>query len=482
MGLCGCMCRVCLCLLALPLLLICSVCIPEVELAYIRFVETYTIGVPPLRLLLLILGQVPRIWEHGPLGVGPVWNPRLIYAVDGYKTGGLLPFPNPENFTRGYMLARVSYEKVRAVHHNPHLKRDGKRFIGVETAKVPKGYFSEGVLPTLLQMNTDDPLRYAHRDLLSAAMPSIAQHFEPPEFKPLPDISPIDLVQDISWHLKIPFPKVVSTMVQNIFAYTFFRHAFGVELSNDELPLLREWLGVPGKLFLGIVSEAGGKHCQGLAKVFEDKVAASEWGRQFMEEAESRGLNGIERLRKTVFEFSFAGFGGDGPGGALATMKMLRFIQKSPEKYVPLFKKDPEAFVLEVIRTQGGGGAGVNPWVVEKTQSYKLGTGNVLTEYAGHYGATIALHANHDPSVFGGPSADQQYAMTFIPGRENADRMLTFVGELREIRKCPNVTGCDAAPRFCLGTFMLQRIMKQIGFYYIQGLEDQLGRREHEEM
>lgn len=27
------------------------------------------------------------------------------------------------------------------------------------------------------------------------------------------------------------------------------------------------------------------------------------------------GLNGIERLRKTVFEFSFAGFGGDGPGG-----------------------------------------------------------------------------------------------------------------------------------------------------------------------
>ena len=39
----------------------------------------------------------------------------------------------------------------------------------------------------------------AQGDLLSAAMPSIAQHFEPPEFKPLPDISPIDLVQDISW-------------------------------------------------------------------------------------------------------------------------------------------------------------------------------------------------------------------------------------------------------------------------------------------
>ena len=27
----------------------------------------------------------------------------------------------------------------------------------------------------------------------------------------------------------------------------------------------------------------------------------------------------------------------------------VRFIQKSPEKYVPLFKKDPEAFVLEAM-------------------------------------------------------------------------------------------------------------------------------------
>ena len=28
------------------------------------------------------------------------------------------------------------------------------------------------------------------------------------------------------------------------------------------------------------------------------------------------GMNGPERLRKTLFELSFAGFGGDGPGGA----------------------------------------------------------------------------------------------------------------------------------------------------------------------
>jgi len=38
--------------------------------------------------------------------------------------------PNPENFTRGYMLARVSHEKVRAVHHNPHLGDDLGKFRG----------------------------------------------------------------------------------------------------------------------------------------------------------------------------------------------------------------------------------------------------------------------------------------------------------------------------------------------------------------
>ena len=62
-------------------------------------------------------------------------------------------------------------------------------------------------------------------------------------------------------------------------------------------------------------------------------------------------MNGPERLRKTLFELSFAGFGGDGPGGAqfdvevarefkphilfagaLATFKLLRHTMG----YVPL--------------------------------------------------------------------------------------------------------------------------------------------------
>jgi hypothetical protein len=66
-------------------------------------------------------------------------------------------------------------------------------------------------------------------------------------------------------------------------------------------------------------------------------------------------------------------------------------------------------------------------------------------------------------------------AMTFIPGRENADRMLTFVGELREIRKCNLVcrtkTCCiNLQDRLCffLGVSMLS--VSEFSFMRLQQL------------
>mmetsp|Transcript_41950 Transcript_41950/g.99942 ORF Transcript_41950/g.99942 Transcript_41950/m.99942 type:complete len:479 (+) Transcript_41950:52-1488(+) len=475
---CGCFCRLVVLLLTALALLFGCLCVPQVERAYIKFVDTYTYGVPLAHLALVVLGQVPRIWQvGGPLGVGPVWNPWLVDATDAYSKGdGLMLFPNPDNIASSYMLARVTHEKVREVHHNPTAKRDISKFISVETATSPPGYFADGVLPTLLQLNTDDPKRYAHRDLLSATMPSIAQSPDHvPGFQAPPGVSAQDLVRDISLHLWLPL-KMVTNLVQDVFAFNFFRHAFEVDLSHEELQMLKEWLSVHSRIIVGLSSISGGKRCAELAKVLEDKVAAGAFGQRLMKEAERRGMVGADRLRKVIFEFSFAGFGGDGPGGGLATMKLLRLLQSKPE-YVPMFKKDPEAFILEVIRTRGGGGAGMNPWIVESTQTHTLSTGRVVTETAGSHGATIALHANHDPAVFGGPKRDLDYALAFMPGRENADRFLSFVAEYGEIKKCPNVTGCAEAPRFCMGTFVLQRIMKQIGFFYIEGLESQ-GRQE----
>ncbi|CAJ1348081.1 unnamed protein product [Effrenium voratum] len=276
----------------------------------------------------------------------------------------------------------------------------------------------------------------APRDLLSATMPSIAQSPDHvPGFQAPPGVSAQDLVRDISLHLWLPL-KMVTNLVQDVFAFNFFRHAFEVDLSHEELQMLKEWLSVHSRIIVGLSSISGGKRCAELAKVLEDKVAAGAFGQRLMKEAERRGMVGADRLRKVIFEFSFAGFGGDGPGGGLATMKLLRLLQSKPE-YVPMFKKDPEAFILEVIRTRGGGGAGMNPWIVESTQTHTLSTGRVVTETAGSHGATIALHANHDPAVFGGPKRDLDYeALAFMPGRENADRFLSFVAEYGEIKKC----------------------------------------------
>ncbi|CAE7215135.1 unnamed protein product [Symbiodinium natans] len=475
----GC-CRVCLILLAIvPAVFFGCLSVPGVERAYIRAVDTYVVPVPIARHLLQILAQARHIWKvGGGIAVGPVWNPLLSYAIDGPKTGVGL-FPSPSAPATGYMVSRISHASVREVHYNPRLKRDSKMFVTVDTAKVPEGYFLPGVLPTLLQLNTDSEARYAHRDLIAAVMPALAENPDTvPDFKPAPGISVDDLIHGVSRHLIFPFPEVVPHVVQDVFAFTFFRHAFEVDLTSDEIYSLKEWLRVHFRTIFGMGSAAGGAQCAQLAKVVEEKVASGKIGQRLMDEAQSRGMNGPERLRKTLFELSFAGFGGDGPGGALATFKLLRLLQRAPQTNIPLFKRDPAAFVLEVVRMHGGGGAGVNPWIAEETRTHTLGTGFAYEETAGSYGSTIALMANHDPAVFGGPHRTEEFATTFMPGRENADRLLSFVAELRDIRKCPNVTGCVHAPRFCLGTFLVQRLMIQIGTYYIDGLEKQHPREE----
>ncbi|CAE7555773.1 unnamed protein product [Symbiodinium sp. CCMP2456] len=460
----GC-CRVCLILLlVIPAVFFGCLCLPGAERAYIRAVDTYVVPVPIARHFLQIAGQARHIWKvGGGIAVGPVWNPLLAYAVDAHKTGVGL-FPSTTAPATSYMVSRLSHASARAVHYNPKLKRDSSVFVTVDTSKVPEGYFLPGVLPTLLQLNTDSDSRYAHRDLLSAVMPALAENPDVvPDFKPAPGISANDLIQEVSTHLIFPFPKMVPSKVQDVFAFNFFRHTFEVDLTSDEIHTLKEWLRVHFRTIFGMGSAAGGAQCAQLAKVLEEKMASGKIGQQLMEEAERRGMNGRERLRKTLFELSFAGFGGDGPGGALATFKLLRLLQRAPETNIPLFKRNPGAFVLEVLRTQGGGGAGVNPWITEETTTHTLGTGFTVEEKAGTYGSTIALMANHDPAVFGGPHAQEEFASAFIPGRENADRLLTFVAELRDIRQCPNVTGCVQAPRFCLGAFLVQRLMIQIG-------------------
>lgn len=84
----------------------------------------------------------------------------------------------------------------------------------------------------------------------------------------------------------------------------------------------------------------------------------------------------------------------------------------------------------------------------------ELGNGGTLLDAPGTSVMLWTSAANYDPHVFGGPAQSADYAKRFIPGRENADRLLTWVAELRDLNKCPDAAGCAHAPRPCPGTHL----------------------------
>merc|ERR1711957_912546 len=98
--------------------------------------------------------------------------------------------------------------------------------------------------------------------------------------------------------------------------------------------------------------------------------------------------------------------------------------------------------------------------------------GKIITERKGTYAMTNTKLAGYDPAVWGGPTMDTEYSMKFIPGRENRERVICWMSELQDIRKCPNMTGCDAAPRFCPGAEFTQRLTRQVVDFYIETCVD----------
>lgn len=482
MGCCGCCCRLLLgCLLSVVLLNVFLWYVPDADDYYIWLMDTYAVHAPPVRNILYLLQSFHLAFDSGVLFLTPVLNPRLVSATASHRSPGLMLIPDIWNGKPvfGYNVARVSHESIRSMAYNQKQQRPSDIFVTCNTTKTPPGYFPDGTLPTLLSLNTDDPRRLAHRDLLVATLDAIKEHPEHvPEFKAPAHISVEDVIADVRRFLYFPFTAMVLDKVQDIFAINFFRHLFGVDLTRAEIQTLKELTTVNAAILVNQGTETGGRRSSELFKVLETRLAASDIGRGLVDEAERRGMDGPQRLRKTLFEFIFAGFGGNAPGGALALFLVLQTIQRDPVDMVPLFKKDPDGFVLEVMRLRGGGGAGLNPVIIEETKTHKLPTGFEITEKKGDFGVTFMIHGNHDPEVFGGSSKSDDYARTFISGRKNADRILNFVSELRDIRKCPNMTGCEEAPRFCMGTFLTLRLNAQVGSWYVQGLEKELSKQE----
>ena len=76
----------------------------------------------------------------------------------------------------------------------------------------------------------------------------------------------------------------------------------------------------------------------------------------------------------------------------------------------------------------------MNPALATRDSVIKTGSGRDVEIRKGEKVFTWSSGANRDPTVFG------EDAGTFRPGRENAERLLTWNNEYGEIRECGNVS------------------------------------------
>jgi len=454
----------------------------EFETAYWKYVHKSVAPGPDLSTeygqglgfnLLVLLGQLRYLLSEGPLALEvQATGFSQMVAAGGYDEPGLLLSFNA-NF--GQELIRGSHAAVKAVTYDPHGKRPHDLFIGAINTTEKANYFLPGAVPTLLQRDTDDPMHFKVKNLYAGAIPALFR--KPPiatEFKLAPGLTKksfLDAVMkwDGAWGLVFSGGKFCPDEVMDATGFMLFKHVFDLELLREEMEMLREWTGILGALALGPGDETTAMRSVEIASHFEGRLLESQFGKRFQQTAKSQGMNGTVHLREWFLEFAFAGYGA--PGGSLFALRVMLQMRKDLKHWVPVYKQNPDAFIKESARLYGGGGGGISAFVVPETKTYTLGSGHVITEHAGQLAPATTNLANRDPLVFGRHKEDFEYAAQFVPLRKNADKMISFLAELGDIRKCRNVTGCPEAPRFCPGVEVVQRVTRQIVDFFVDCLE-----------
>lgn len=379
-------------------------------------------------------------------------------------------------------MMRSSHKANKDVHYDPNTDRWEDNFIGINTTATA-AFFVPGALPVALSLGTSDPRWWAQRDLWSATIPALARHpstgVPALELPPFEGWSKAGFCKSMDgWNpyfspiLRYGDPaKLAPDDLAYVVGYNFNKQLFGTEFTKAELDMCYQLLADLGTISTlvaqtGFLPEYMVKRGQEAQKAAIDAIIKRSDGfaDKFMAEAERRGQNGREAL--TTLFLAMVGAGMHAPGTTLFVVYVIVKLNEDRSKMVPLYKKDPEAFNLEIVRHHGGGGAFSN-FRARKTTDWKLPNGKVVRETAGTYAMTNCKIAGFDQDVWGGPSKDMEYAHKFIPGRENRERVIAWMNELQDIRKCPNMTGCEHAPRFCPGSEMTQRLTRQVVDFYI---------------
>lgn len=420
-----------------------------------------TMGVQTFQMFAMLTKCIPAMVAGGKDMMVPCGRIGFVHQwfvqAQGWEGAGAgikhLGDPGPSG------LFFYSHKGVKGNQNDPETRRDPGYFIATQVKQLTdKGLIPDkGLFPLVINMATNNPERIKRRKFMTDFFPALGQTLPSPlSLSSLPGVEATDSKNVSAVHAAVGF--------------SLFKMLFDVELESWELASMQDWAEVM-KPCAANKCACIPATCKATRAFFDHmlkRLSESAVGNIYLAEAKSRGWSEpADRLREMLFITLFAGFGGTGDTAWASVVK----LNSDAPKMVPLFQKDPEAFILEIARVYPGVAGMVN--LAPRSQKVTLGNGRDYTLKEDEAYMNWNAGANVDPTVFGGPSKSEEYANEFRPGREMADRVMTFNGEIREIRSCGHTTGhpeCEKAARPCPGAFLAPYIAQKVTAYFADAM------------
>jgi cytochrome P450 len=260
--------------------------------------------------------------------------------------------------------------------------------------------------------------------------------------------------------------------IQDFVGLNLFKQLFGADVTA-ELDCMNEYDALIKTAFGAgtgsAISATGGlEKLERCRQALYARVADTAPAKNMMAAAQKLGYDGKTRMIDFIWILMFAGYGGSGD----LTIGTFNTVRSNPEKMVKLYRKDPDAFLLETSRLNPPV-AGMNPFTLTQNLTIQNVDGTPRTFQPGTWGGILISGANKDPTLYPDP-------YEFKPDRANLDQILTWNAELRDIRKCKNTAGfpsCKEAPRPCPGTWLALRTVKSAISFFMDGVEESLGKK-----
>jgi len=358
-----------------------------------------------------------------------------------------------------------SHAAYRGWSHDTKAGRPPANFVYGFKSDLPPGVMPDGEPDILLNFDTGTEEHSKRRTLLADMLPALAREQETPAQLVIPPGVDANVILNagsggiVGKLNDVLIGGALKRAVFDTVGYNVFLQLFGADISENLADHFKyDSIFAPGVIGFPILGYQGRQLAEIRGKI-TDKVKAGEIGKRFMAKAEERGMNGTKRMNEAIWIAMFAGYG----GSSNLCYYAIKHILEDPAKFVPMFRKNPRAFMLEAARHHPPVG-GMNPVAYRKEVRHELATGATLNMKPGDIAYLWSSGSNMDPAVFEDPHA-------FIPGRRNAEKVLSWNNELDNFAKCKTIAGCPEAPRGCPGTWLSLRIATDTVSHFVGPLE-----------